>query len=547
MDPKENDRFNTILINGYEELLREKPANPEAHYIYHLLKNIAPEIRKSDSTLNAFFEAYHEELKNQKPDPESLFANKSQFYNENSEFDYDYFVIGAGEPAITSAIIASKFGKRVAIAEYVLPSTQGSTWDFGGTSLNSSCVPKKLMYISKLSSQSREAETVEWEVEGKLNSWNTAIGSINKYVRELRVSDKLILAENSVKFYNTTVRFIDSHSLELYDPKKSRFEKVTAKYIVLALEARPTIPEDIQGAKEFGITTDDLFLLRDNPSNLLIVGGSFIALELAGFLRSIGVNVTIITRGSILKQVDQDIVAKIVKDLESRGVKILTNTVVQSIQQTPEGKKKVNYKSVQNGSEEFDTVLFATGRQINPSDIAVEAAGINIDPTTKLINTNERDETNVSHIYAIGDLVSNKPRFLHTTLQAALLLPKRLFGNSSDLMDYIHSPKVMFTPLEYSSVGLTEDAAVAQYGRDQIVVCNGVFNPSQGGISKARKDENCFIKAITKKNENGKVVGLHVTGPHALDVVNLFVTDIANGATWKTLLKVVGIRPIQEE
>ena len=321
MDPKETERFNKLLIDGYEELLREKPASPEEHFIYYLLKNITPELRKQNPELDNFYSHYDKKLKTEVPPNDKVFSTlKAQFYNENTSFDYDYFVIGGGVSGLASAFLACKYENvKVAVADYVFPSSQGNSWGVGGSYVNVGGLPKKMLHIASQFGFLREdLNATGWKANTETrHNWRDMLDALGQYTREVSANANVTMADSSIKFYNMIAKFVDLHSIELYDPLKQRYEKVTAKYILICTGARPYIPKSIPGATDFGHTSDDLYHMSEGPGKTLIYGTTPQTFEFAYLIKSFGFDVTVLAANNPLSKIDQTIAGKVIKNLEN--------------------------------------------------------------------------------------------------------------------------------------------------------------------------------------------------------------------------------------
>ena len=212
--------------------------------------------------------------------------------------------LGGGSGGLACAKQAASHGAKVAVADFVKPTPQGTSWKLGGTCVNVGCIPKKMMhYASLLGEAYHDQKLAGWQIESKPEfCWKTMIGNVNAHVRSLNFGYKGELSDKNVKYYNKYAKFIDAHTLSLED-KKGNIEQVTADKIVIATGGRPSYP-DIPGAKEHCITSDDIFWMKKAPGKTLIVGASYVALECAGFLQGMGFNTTVMVRSILLRGFD---------------------------------------------------------------------------------------------------------------------------------------------------------------------------------------------------------------------------------------------------
>lgn len=278
-----------------------------------------------------------------------------------------------------------------------------------------------------------------------------------------------------VHYINALAKFADPHTIEYTLKNESgQIRTLTAANIVIAVGGRPMIPKEVTGAYEHAITSDEIFFLPKAPGKTLCVGGSYIALECAGFMTELGYDVTVAARSTILRDFDRQCAEKVQSLMVDLGTVITTGYQPTSISKLQSGKLQVEFCETNNmvsgarKTEQYDTVFFATGRTPDLSGLGLEAAGVEISPTGKIPVTDER--TNVPHIYAVGDVCDGKQELTPVAVRAGELLAKRLFAGSDQRMDYDLVPTTVFTPVEYGSVGISEERALQIYGSDDVEV-----------------------------------------------------------------------------
>jgi thioredoxin reductase (NADPH) len=462
-----------------------------------------------------------------------------------TEYDFDLFVIGAGSGGVKAATTACKLGAKVAVADYVVPSPAGTTWGLGGTCINVGCIPKKLFHFASQLGESRDdMEGVGWGVDRKTaHDWPKMVEGVQKYIRQLRWNAKLVLAQIGVKYYNMLARFVDSHTIELLDPKKNKKETITAKNILIAVGGRPTYLPNIP--KELTISSDDIFYLKQNPGKTLVVGASYIALECAGFLTGMGNDVTVMVRSVLLRTFDQACAKKVGSYMELRGTKFIHGSIPSNVEKLENGKKKVTWtdKDGIERSEEYDNVLVAIGRTANTAYLNLESTGVQINTNNLKVLANEADQTNVPHIYALGDCTDTRPELTPPAVMAGKLLSERLFTNSKKLMNYKMIATTVFTPLEYGIIGYGEDEAKQVYGAENIVAYHSVFKPLEWVYLEEHPSDACYVKMVCKKDENERIIGLHYVGPQAGEIIQGFSVAVNLGATREDFANTVGIHP----
>lgn len=301
------------------------------------------------------------------------------------------------------------------------------------------------------------------------------IESVNDHVRSLNFGYVKELRSKGIKYFNMFATFVDDHTLLLTDAKGKQ-EKVTAKYILIAVGGRPSYP-GIPGDKEFCITSDDIFWMQTTPGKTLVVGASYVALECAGFLNAMGYETSVMVRSILLRGFDQDIAKKIGDDMEAVGVEFINEATPKSVEKLDNGRLKVTYD--QGGmtvTGEYDTVLLAIGRKIITDMLNLENAGLTVLPNGKF-KANPDESLNKSHIFACGDVLDGRLELTPVAIEAGRRIARRLFNGSTKLMNYDTIPTTVFTPLEYGCCGLSEEDANKRFGPDNIEVYHSIFSP----------------------------------------------------------------------
>ncbi|XP_045390223.1 thioredoxin reductase 3 isoform X3 [Lemur catta] len=436
---------------------------------------------------------------------------------EDSAYEYDIIVIGGGSGGLACAKEAAILGKKVMVLDFVVPSPQGTSWGLGGTCVNVGCIPKKLMHQAALLGQAlHDSRKFGWEYNQQVkHNWETMVDAIQNHISSLNWGYRLSLREKAVTYVNAYGEFVEHHKIKATN-RKGQETCHTAATFVIATGERPRYL-GIQGDKEYCITSDDLFSLRYCPGKTLVVGASYVALECAGFLAGLGLDVTVMVRSIVLRGFDQEMAEKVSSYMEQQhGVKFLRKFVpvmVQQLEKGSPGKLKVVAKSTE-GPETIDgiynTVLLAIGRDSCTRKIGLDKIGVKINEKNGKIPVNDVEQTNVSYVYAIGDILEGKPELTPVAIQAGKLLARRLFGGSSEKCDYINVPTTVFTPLEYGCCGLSEEKAIEVY---------------------------------KKENLEDRVIGFHVLGPNAGEMTQGFAVAMKCRLTKRQLDETVGIHP----
>ncbi|XP_027442068.2 thioredoxin reductase 3 isoform X1 [Zalophus californianus] len=443
---------------------------------------------------------------------------------------------------------AAILGKKVMVLDFVVPSPQGTSWGLGGTCVNVGCVPKKLMHQAALLGQAlSDARKFGWEYSQQVkHNWETMTEAIQNHIGSLNWGYRLSLREKAVAYVNSYGEFVEHHKIKATNRKGQETYYTAAKF-VLATGERPRYL-GIQGDKEYCITSDDLFSLPYCPGKTLVVGASYVALECAGFLAGIGLDVTVMVRSVLLRGFDQEMAEKVGSYMEQHGVKFLRKFVpvmVQQLEKGSPGKLKVVAKSTEGPEtieEVYNTVLLAIGRDSCTRKIGLEKIGVKINEKSGKIPVNDVEQTNVPYVYAVGDILEGKLELTPVAIQAGKLLARRLFAGCLEKCDYVNVPTTVFAPLEYGCCGLSEEKAIEVYKKENLEVYHTLFWPLEWTVA-SRDNNTCYAKIICNKFDNYRVIGFHVLGPNAGEITQGFAAAMKCGLTKQLLDDTIGIHP----
>ena len=479
-------------------------------------------------------------------------------HTPNHSHDYDLVVIGGGSGGLAASKEAAAHGARVAVLDYVKPSPAGSSWGLGGTCVNVGCIPKKLMHTAALLRGNAKFDAAhygvgvspqqleEWggmsqDSPDNVHSWEVLKTNVQNHIRGLNFKYRVDLREKKVTYLNLLGKFLDCHTLETID-KKGNVGKITSSRFLIAVGGRPT-PLQCEGG-ELAISSDDIFSLDRDPGKVLCVGASYISLECAGFLRGIGKDVTVAVRSILLRGFDRECAEMIGDYMKSEGIRFREEVVPTKLSKTNDGKIAVTFS---NGEEEeFDTVLAAIGRSGDTEKLGLENVGLAVNPKNSKIAA-KLEQSSVPNIYVIGDVMDGCPELTPVAIHAGRMLSRRLFGGSpSSIMDYRNICTTVFTPIEYSTVGYSEEDAKAEFGEEALEVYHKYFIPLEWSLSHSRSEHQGFCKAIVEKTTR-KVLGLHYLGPNAGEVMQGFGTAMKLGCKFEDIVETVGIHPTTAE
>uniref|UniRef100_R4G4D5 thioredoxin-disulfide reductase (NADPH) n=2 Tax=Rhodnius TaxID=13248 RepID=R4G4D5_RHOPR len=448
-------------------------------------------------------------------------------------YNFDLLILGGGSGGLAAAQEAAALGKKVALCDFVKPTPLGTTWDIGGTCVNVGCVPKKLMHRAGLISHDmKDAPFFGWNTTASGHKWEILVENVQNHIKSINWNYKKDMKKQGISYYNGFAKFVDKHTIVVETEKNQ--EKVTAETIIVATGGRPNY-DDIPGAVDNAITSDDLFSLPKKPKNTLVIGGGYIALESACFLQELGNPCTVMYRSILLRGFDQQMAGKIEEHMKESGVKFVQRCVVLKISRDGGGeggqiRVEGKYEDGTPYSGSFSTVLLAIGRAPNTSGIGLEAVGVKVHEGTGKIMVDDYDRTNVPNIYAVGDVTFGRPELTPTAIQAGKLLVRRLYTFSVIHPTYRCIPTTVFTTLEYGCVGDSEERAVETYGESNIEVFHSSFSPLESSLAP-RFDWRCYAKIVClKEEEKMKVIGLHILGPNAGEVTQGFALAVKLGA-----------------
>ncbi len=438
-------------------------------------------------------------------------------------FDYDLFVIGGGSGGVRAArVAASEAGAKVGLAEEDR---------YGGTCVIRGCVPKKLMvYASEFSRQLEDSIAFGWSVENSGFDWQKFRKKLHLELDRLEAVYRNLLRNAGVDTYDQRAKLLDQNTVVI--GKK----KFTARKILIATGGRPFRP-DIPGI-ENALVSDDIFNLEKLPKSIAIIGGGYIACEMASIMNGFGVNTKLIYRGDqILRGFDKEIRDHVAEEMVRSGVSISLNADVTKINVTASGLELTD----PNGkTETFDKVLAATGRRPNSDDLGLDDAGIQIGQTGEIL-VDDYSKSSSSSVYAIGD-VTNRSNLTPIAIREAMSFIETVFRDTPQKLDYRFIPTAVFTTPEVGTVGLTEEEA-AQYG--PLAIYTTKFKSMRESF--AGREDRIFMKLIVEE-KNQKVLGCHFVSPFAGELVQLVAVAITMGATKLDFDKTIAVHPtISEE
>lgn len=440
-----------------------------------------------------------------------------------SEFDFDLFVIGAGSGGVRAARIAAGHGARVGICE---------SSRVGGTCVIRGCVPKKLLsYAAHFAEEFEDAAGYGWDVGETKFSWSRLIANKDREIDRLNNVYLRLLDNSGVTLFPAHGKLLDSHRIQVGD------DIVSAEKILIATGGRPWVPE-ISGA-ELSITSDEAFHLESLPAKVIVVGGGFIACEFAGIFNGLGSTVVQVYRGEqILRGFDNDVRQTLAVEMQQKGIDIRLNINVTELIRQPDGRILAK---LDDDTEIFaDCVMFATGRVPNVRGLGLQDAGVHVLPGG-MIPVDDYSRTNLPNVFAVGD-VTNRVNLTPVALMEGHAFADTEFGGVSRSVDHAFIPSAVFSHPPVATVGFSEREAVTHYG--ELDIYKSVFRPMKHTLSG--REEKTMMKLLVQAS-SGKVVGLHVVGMDAPEIVQGFAVAIKSGLTKQQFDSTIGIHPTAAE
>lgn len=439
-------------------------------------------------------------------------------------YDYDLFVIGAGSGGVRAARIAAGHGAKVAVAE---------EHRVGGTCVIRGCVPKKLLvYGSHFAEDLKDARHFGWTVGEPGFDWPSLRDSVLAEVTRLEGIYGQTLASHDVTVIRQRATVADPHTVALADGTR-----VTAKYILIATGGWPVKP-DIPGA-EHGITSNEVFHLESLPRRVIIAGGGYIANEFAGIFNSFGSQVTLINRSDqILRGYDEQIRDRLLQISMAKGIQFRFNCPFEKIEKNADGSLVVHV----TGADpiETDLVLFATGRAPNVAGLGLAEAGVEL-ASNGAVRVDAFSKSSVDSIYAVGD-VTDRVQLTPVAIREGHAFADTVFGGKSIAVDHETIPMAVFSHPPIAGVGLTEAQARNRLGTVRTYTSD--FRPMKNVL--AGRNERSLYKMIVD-DASGRVVGLHMIGPDAPEILQAAAIAVKAGLTKAQFDETVALHPTMSE
>ena len=440
-------------------------------------------------------------------------------------YDYDLFIMGAGSAGAAAAKKAASLGVHVAVAEQEA---------LGGTCLNRGCIPKKLIvYAADFALQNKIATDYGWSKSSSHFDWTHFIASVHKHIDSINCTYQEKFKKSGIELIRGHATFIDAHTIKVDE------RKITADKILIAVGARPFVP-DIPGV-EYAITSREMFHLPYLPKRLAIVGGGYIGVEFSSMMNALGCRVTVIdTSETILEGFDDDIRKSLQESLSQRGIKIINNSTATHIKHYEEGLLlTVNGKYKKTIAA--DTILVATGRAPNTEKLDLDKAEVKMGEKGA-IEVDEYSRTSQENIFAVGDC-TNRLQLTPVAKSEAVAFVNTVFGDKPQTVNYGDVPSAVFARPEMASIGMTENQAREKFGDSVKCYCDK-FQPLMHQL--AASDEQAIVKIVVE-GESERVIGIHMLGEHAADIIQCLGVAFRKGITKLDLDDAIAIHPTTAE
>ena len=442
-----------------------------------------------------------------------------------SRYDFDLFIIGGGSGGVRAARVAGQHGARVAIAE---------EYRFGGTCVIRGCVPKKLLvYASRFRDDFEDSAGFGWTVDGARFDWPTLIANKDKEIARLEGLYRRTVGNAGATAFDTRATIAGPNTVALAGDGR----KVTARVILVATGGHPVKP-GIPGA-EHAITSNEAFHLKELPASIMIVGGGYIAVEFAGIFNGLGARTTLVYRGQkVLRGFDDDLRSGLMEEMAKRGIEVRTNADIAAIA----GKAGSYRVTLKDGSTtQTACIMFATGRGPNTRGLGLENVGVKLGPVGQVL-VDAESRSSVPSIYAVGD-VTDRVNLTPVAIREGHAFADTVFGNKPWTVSHDLVPTAVFSTPEVGTVGLPEHIACQRYPK--LDIYRARFRPLKHTLSG--RDERVLLKLLVD-GDTDKVVGCHILGPDAAEIVQMAAIAIRMGATKADFDATVALHPsIAEE
>ncbi|WP_053180342.1 glutathione-disulfide reductase [Pseudomonas kilonensis] len=439
-------------------------------------------------------------------------------------YDFDLYVVGAGSGGVRAARFAAGFGAKVAVAE---------SRYLGGTCVNVGCVPKKLLvYGAHYAEDFEQASAYGWTAGEASFDWATLIANKDREINRLNGIYRNLLVNSGVVLHEGHARLTGPNEVEING------QRYTARHILIATGGWPVIP-DIPG-REHAISSNEAFFLKELPKRVIVVGGGYIAVEFAGIFHGMGAQTSLLYRGELfLRGFDGAVRKHLAEELTRRGLDLQFNADIKSIEKLDDGSLRVELKD--GKTLLTDCVFYATGRRPMLDNLGLETTGVTLDEKG-FVQVNEKYETAEPSILAIGDVIG-RVQLTPVALAEGMAVARRLFKPEQyRLVDYRMIPTAVFSLPNIGTVGLTEEQAREE--GHEVEIFESRFRPMKLSLTECQ--ERTLMKLVVDARTD-KVLGCHMVGPDAGEIVQGLAIALKAGATKRDFDETIGVHPTAAE
>ena len=439
-------------------------------------------------------------------------------------YDFDLYVIGAGSGGVRAARFAAGFGAKVAVAE---------SRYLGGTCVNVGCVPKKLLvYGAHFAEDFEQASGFGWSLGEANFDWATLIANKDREINRLNGIYRNLLVNSGVTLHEGHARLVDAHQVEING------ERFTARHILIATGGWPQIPE-IPG-REHAIGSNEAFFLKELPKRVLVVGGGYIAVEFAGIFHGLGAQTSLLYRGDLfLRGFDGSVRKHLQEELTKRGLDLQFNADIERIDKQADGSLKATLKD--GRVLEADCVFYATGRRPMLDNLGLENTGVKLDERG-FVAVDDLYQTAEPSILAIGDVIG-RVQLTPVALAEGMAVARRLFKPEQYRpVDYANIATAVFSLPNIGTVGLTEEDA--RKNGHNVQIFESRFRPMKLTLTDCQ--EKTLMKLVVDADTD-KVLGCHMVGPDAGEIVQGLAIALKAGATKQHFDETIGVHPTAAE
>jgi glutathione reductase (NADPH) len=442
-----------------------------------------------------------------------------------STYDFDLFVIGGGSGGVRASRIAAGYGANVAVAE---------EYKLGGTCVIRGCVPKKLfVYASRFKQLFSDSAGFGWHLGEAGFDWSTLLRNKNAEISRLEGLYRSGLTKAGVSLIDGRAVIDGAHTVRI----EGTAERVRAKRVLIATGATPNRNFDIPGI-EHAIDSNDVFELARLPRSVLIIGGGYIAIEFAGIMHGLGVQTTLLHRGTrLLRGFDSDVQLEIERAYRQRGIDVRLGATLKRIDRADKMFRATLSTGVSLGVE---SVILAAGRVPNTRGLGLESVGVELDPIGA-IRVDSNAQSSVPWIYGVGD-VTNRVNLTPVAIREGHTFADRIFGERSSHFDYTNIPTAIFSTPEVAVVGMSE--VEARQRCSTLEIFRADFRPMKSTMNTGI--ERVHFKLLVDASSD-RVLGAQAIGEDAAEMIQLIAVAMAAGATKRDFDRTVALHPTMAE